>query len=145
MLKTFTLIVVIYSALSHGFHIQPKVLNGAVSNPADFPYFVWIYGEILCCGSLITDTYVDSSVDLLIVEFVKMVRFLGNCRFYFVHSWVLTAGHCMENRSPFNVSIGMRPDGSHETTVMVDVHRQHIYSKEYEKDYYDIGALLMFS
>lgn len=140
MLNSFAQIVVVYLAFSHGFQIQPKVLNGAVSNPADYPYFVWISGEIVCCGSLISDSYVDDGTRQSLCLIYLSLKFENIlcclCR------WVLTAGHCVENRSPFNVSIGMRPDGSHDMTVLVDIQNQHVFSKKYEQDYYDIGEFL---
>lgn len=47
------------SALAgYGFEIQPRIINGVVSNPSDFPYFVSLVAKgnnKFCGGTLISD------------------------------------------------------------------------------------------
>lgn len=56
------------------------------------------------------------------------------------HSWAITAGHCLTDHAPFNVSMGIRPDGTYDTTVEVPAANQFIYPN-YRKSHfiYDIG------
>lgn len=43
-------------ALSHAFTIQPLIINGDISNPADFPFYVLLRdGHSRCGASLISD------------------------------------------------------------------------------------------
>lgn len=44
--------------ICEGFEIQPRIINGDVSNPSDFPYFANVRGSIYSCGgALISDRY----------------------------------------------------------------------------------------
>lgn len=63
MFKLFAvcLLFVFQSTSSDGFTFQPKIINGIVSNPSDFPFFVGIQmGNSRCSGSLISDRYAFS-------------------------------------------------------------------------------------
>lgn len=56
------------------------------------------------------------------------------------YRWIITAGHCLTQNIPFNVSLGIRADGTYETTVMVNVSDQHIYPGFFNDQMsYDIG------
>lgn len=53
---TFVVVTVLQIVHINGFTIQPKIINGVLSNPADYPFFVditsiWGY----CDGVLIND------------------------------------------------------------------------------------------
>lgn len=60
MLQLIFIQLVLQLALSQGFKIQPRIVNGTLSNTSDFPYFVNIVREISsskCSGTLISDRY----------------------------------------------------------------------------------------
>lgn len=45
-------------AHTHGFSVQPRMVNGIPSNPEDFPFYVIMdAGHGTCGGSLISDRY----------------------------------------------------------------------------------------
>lgn len=45
-------------ALSHGFKLQSRIINGNLSNPKDYPFYVSLASDSgLCGGSLISDRY----------------------------------------------------------------------------------------
>lgn len=51
-------------AFCNGFKIQPRVLNGDISNPADYPFYVLLEhnGNVGCGGSLLSERYFFSSI-----------------------------------------------------------------------------------
>lgn len=55
---------------------------------------------------------------------------------------MITAGHCLKRHVPLDVSFGIRPDGTFETTITVNVSDQHIHPGYAEDDWLnDIGEL----
>lgn len=62
-MKSFVIIFVVQFALSNAFTIQPRIVNGVLSNAADFPFFVKIVNpEMLCGGALINDRFANSLI-----------------------------------------------------------------------------------
>lgn len=57
--KLFFALSVLAIASTHGFSVQPKIVNGAISNPADFPFFAYItYPAVRgdsCSATLLSD------------------------------------------------------------------------------------------
>lgn len=52
------LLLLLAVSMSHGFEIQPRILNGIESNPRDFPFFVNLVGansNKICGGTLISN------------------------------------------------------------------------------------------
>lgn len=61
----FPLLVVIVFQLSvcHGFAVEPKIIDGFVSNREDFPFFVNVIAEtpeqlVRCGGAILNERYV---------------------------------------------------------------------------------------
>lgn len=47
-------------AIANGFNIQPRVVNGDLSNPADYPFYVLLESEEgfgYCGASILSDRY----------------------------------------------------------------------------------------
>lgn len=86
MTKFFGIFVALLSlACVHGFAIQPKIVNGIISNPSDFKYFAAIRtSSSMCSGVLISDKYVWLSIDFggfsgCFVEFCgSFIQFFGS-------------------------------------------------------------------
>lgn len=38
-------------ALSYGFNINPRIINGDLSKAEDFPFYVSLDGEVTTCGA----------------------------------------------------------------------------------------------
>lgn len=53
----FVISIVSVIAVTNGFHIEPRVINGDISNPADYPFYVYLSSEQIGFGggSLISD------------------------------------------------------------------------------------------
>lgn len=67
MITIFTVIFLLQFTYSHGFHIQPRIINGHRSNPQDFTFYVGITSFTvknnqvytgLCGASLISDRFI---------------------------------------------------------------------------------------
>lgn len=86
MFRFIIAIFVIQLAISQGFKIQPRVINGVRSNVTDFPFFVNIMhraesGMSVCGASLISDRYVKKK---LTVEFTQLTDYLLNFLLYYL-------------------------------------------------------------
>lgn len=98
-------------AHSHGFKLQPKIVNGVESDPEDFPFFVRITDATgICSASLISDR------------------------------WILTAAHCLVNTTKLAVQYGIRSDSTYQVTMQIKESNIHIYPLFHvHRKYYDIG------
>lgn len=48
---------------SYGFNIQPRIINGILSNPTDFPYFVYFKtSSHYCSAVLLSDRYLTNEL-----------------------------------------------------------------------------------
>lgn len=56
-MKRFLVGVFALAVISHGFEIQPRIVNGIESEPSDFPFYAFLDLESQDCGgTLISDT-----------------------------------------------------------------------------------------
>lgn len=56
--------------------------------------------------------------------------------------WVITVSHCLEHEIPLNVSLGIRQDGTYETSIEVQPTNQYIYPGYFEDKWnFDIGLI----
>lgn len=73
MIALLVTFLVLQSIQSHGFHVQPKIVNGIESNPSYFPFFVNVENtEYRCGASLISnrwDFYLQTLLPTLCVLF----------------------------------------------------------------------------
>lgn len=51
-----TISTIFLIAMSHGFRMQPRIINGDIARAIDFPFFVPLQSELgLCGGTLLSD------------------------------------------------------------------------------------------
>lgn len=56
MLSSLVFSLALNVAFSQAFSIQPRILNGNISNPVDYSYFVNVeHAQMSCGGALISD------------------------------------------------------------------------------------------
>lgn len=53
MMGTLIIALLLNVAFSQAFSIQPRILNGIISNPADYSYFVNVEHEQMSCGGAV--------------------------------------------------------------------------------------------
>lgn len=135
--------------ICEGFEIQPRIINGDVSNPSDFPYFANVRGSIYSCGgALISDRYfllflqlsmefTQNKLNLKITFYLELYKI--------AHRWVVTAGHCLRRRIPVDVYLGIRPNGTFHRVITVDPLNQHMLLENTINSYVsDIGEFRLF-
>lgn len=94
----FSLVQLLASNIN-GFSIQPRIVNGTLSNPLDFPFFASI-------GVIGRDPrlFLHCSATVLNKE------------------WILTAAHCLSERD-VSAYFGINANGDYSTTI--DIAREH--------------------
>lgn len=112
----FAVWICLVFASSFGFHIQPKVVNGDLSNIGDFPFYVLLEknGRPICGGSIISNRYVRPSVHTSNSLYGHVmvpvhVSFLSiTCKPHFLGlRWILTAAHCISREKDIHTHLGV--------------------------------------
>lgn len=58
MVKFLVFLFVLQFVSSHGFELQPRIINGIQSNSADYPFYVYIgRNDATFGGTLLSDRY----------------------------------------------------------------------------------------
>lgn len=95
---------------SHAFTIQPKIINGSLSNPQLFPFFVRLDSDAgTCGGSLLNDKY-----------FILHSFYCNNIELIWKNScfrWILTAAHCLVEAQNLNILIGFNAEGDYQSSM----------------------------
>lgn len=137
MIKVFYILAVVpFIVTIDSFSIQPKIVNGIVSNTDDFSFFVYIHhGDKQCSGTLISDRYVDSLICWKILIRSNWTTEKLNFR------WVLTAAHCLRHNTTLTINFGIDQSGGFFDEIQVSTVNQYMHPS-YSRDSmqpFDIG------
>lgn len=114
-------LLALFLAPTRGFNIRPRIINGDLSNPEDFPFYVLLHSNPgLCGGSLISDRY--------FIFFTLYDREWQNLKKKSLFNrWILTAAHCLLETTEMKVYLGGNSTGHFKYEVSVPASMQFIY------------------
>lgn len=145
MIKICTLTILAVANI-HGLNIQPKIVKGTLSNPADFPFFVYISNDITkCSATLLSDRFW-----LFRIHFVHLWLFFRNYllkwlifTIFLSQRWIITAGHCLIYNLTLSVNFGIDRNGDFLQEMEVPVANQHIHPEYIDHNFplQDLGTL----
>lgn len=130
-------------AISNGFFVQPKIINGISSNPVNYPFYVSIGRDgATFGGTLLSDRYL---LCLLSFLWAKTMIFVGILMKFILHSrWVITAAHgLIWEDELIAVYLGISMYGSFSEKMQVDKSNRFLYPEysAYRKAN-DIGSFI---
>lgn len=128
MIKATLILAVISFVSIDGLNIQPRIINGILSNPTDFPFFVYVSNCFShCSATLISERYL----------LFKLTLFSSRSRFVWRFSWVLTAAHCLVRNETLKVHLGINKNGAFIESATIPTTSQHIHP-QYRQNILDL-------
>lgn len=119
----FFIFAILPLAYIHGINIQPRIIDGYISNPENFPFFTFVLtNEGNCGATLISDRWIQ--LRLIYLRSWKFVVFEFKC--FSLLSWVLTAAHCLSNGTA-DVFFGIKADGRFTSTIEIPASNQYTH------------------
>lgn len=133
MIKIIGTLALLAIANVHGFSIQPRIIGGTVSDPADFPFFAFsdVDHNSFCSGTLLNNRY-DSSYLLYKPKLPWQIL---------LYRWVLTAAHCLHENITRTLYLGIDENNESLDSMEIPPKHQYIHPEFIDAEFptHDIG------